>query len=108
MNQRRREFLRDMTACTAALACPCLFAAQQQPKKTTAHSLISVDAKVCGTCQHWKGERSLVDHGKRVKCQQFASGPCFRGPGFKYPAVSSAQSHGCITGKFYKRWVGLS
>ena len=75
--------------------------------KQKSYSLVNVDKKVCGTCQHWRGERMVVDRGLRVKCQHFAESPCFRGLGFKYPATSPAASHGCIRGGQYKRWVGL-
>ena len=99
--------MKEAAGFAAAMACQCLFAANPQPKKPVSYSLIAVTAKVCGTCQHWKGKRMLIEKGKRVKCQQFASGPCFRGAGFKYGATSSAASHGCIKGGQYKPWVGL-
>ena len=107
MGRSRREFLKEAAGFAAAMACPCLFAANPPPKKPVSYSLIAVTAKVCGTCQHWKGERMVIDKGKRVKCQQFAIGPCFRGAGFKYSATSPAASHGCIAGGQYKPWVGL-
>lgn len=108
MTETRREFLKQALAMTAtACYCPYLFAAQKPTQKVMPSSLILASAKVCGTCQHWKGSRTLIEKGKRVKCQQMASAPCFRGAGYKYAAVSSAASHGCITGGQYKRWSQL-
>ena len=107
-NVTRREFAVGALAIAGTSLCPCAFAAPQKPsEKPRQYSLISVSAICCGTCQHWKGERMLVDRGLRVKCQATASSPCFRGAGFKYPAISPAASHGCVSGKFYKKWVEL-
>jgi anaerobic selenocysteine-containing dehydrogenase len=104
----RKKFLKLSAAAVVAMMCPgVLCAGAKNARKTKAYSLINVDKKVCGTCQHWRGERVVVDRGLRVKCQHFAESPCFRGAGFKYPATSPAASHGCIRGGQYKRWIGL-
>ena len=102
MNEMNRaEFVKGALAVAGVAMCPCALKAAGN-----SYSLINANAVVCGTCQHWRGERHLVDQGKRVKCQSIPAGACFRGPGFKYPPMSSAQSHGCA-GKFYKRWSSL-
>lgn len=108
MKMTRREFARNilmMAAAVGALNAEAGVKGSLQKRKS--YSFINVDKKVCGTCQHWRGERIVVDRGRRVKCQQSAEAPCFRGPGFKYPATSPAASHGCVRGGQYKRWVGL-
>ena len=63
MERNRREFVKNAAGFAAAMACPCLFAANPSPKKTVSYSLIAVTAKVCGTCQHWKGERMPLPSG---------------------------------------------
>ena len=52
MERSRREFVKEAAGFAAAMACPCLFAANPPPKKPVSYSLIAVTAKVCGTCQH--------------------------------------------------------
>ena len=104
----RKDFAKNfLMAISAVGSIDSNAAARENAPKQKSYSLINVDKKVCGTCQHWCGERMVVDRGLRVKCQHFAESPCFRGPGFKYPATSPAASHGCIRGGQYKRWVGL-
>ena len=104
----RKDFAKNfLMAISIVGAIDSNAAARGRASKQKSYSLINVDKKVCGTCQHWRGERMVVDRGLRVKCQHFAESPCFRGSGFKYPAISPAASHGCIRGGQYKRWVGL-
>ncbi len=100
--QTRKEFIECVGSAGLLFAMPSVGAAEKKQ-----HVLISVDAKCCGTCQHWRGERQLVERGKRLRCEAMPSCGCMRGAGFKYPPRSSAASHGCITGGFYKQWVGL-
>lgn len=109
-----------MTAALAAVGtctCPCLLCANPQKAgapfdknaaKAKSYSLINANAVCCGTCQHWRGERALVENGKRVRCATQPDGPCHRGAGFKYPPTSPAASHGCVAKGMYKRWSGLA
>ena len=112
-NMNRREFATTALAAVGAALCPCALlanpprpGAKRTPQKEIQYSLINANVVACGTCQHWKGKRQLVEQGRRVKCQSIPTVPCFRGSGFKYPPMSSAASHGCV-GKFYKRWSSL-
>ncbi len=100
--QTRKEFIQGCCAAGIMLIAPVVAAADKKQ-----YSLISISAKCCGTCQHWRGERQLVEQGKRIRCEQHPTVGCMRGPGFKCPPGSSASSHGCISGKFYKRWSSL-
>lgn len=117
MDLDRREFACAALASVGMALCPCWALetppqtkAQQPPKKPETKpvpkSLVSVSAICCGTCQHWKGERELVEKGRRIRCDSVPKSPCYRGAGFKYSATSSAASHGCVE-KYYKRWVEL-
>lgn len=69
--------------------------------------LIPVDRICCGTCQHWKGAREIVEHGKRLRCAAMPGSACYKGSGFKYSPSSPVASHGCANGGGYARWVEL-
>jgi len=115
-NVTRWQFIGEALCAAGTCMCPSALAANPQnpgapfDKKATkpkSYVLINVNAVCCGTCQHWRGERMVVEHGNRVKCQSTAESACFRGAGFKYAPTSPAASHGCVAGKQYKRWIDL-
>lgn len=62
---------------------------------------ITLPAQCCGTCQHWSGERVLVEYGRRLRCEGNASRCPF------YPSPSHAFQPCRSQPKRYKPWYGL-
>lgn len=63
--------------------------------------LISLPARCCGTCEHWTGERRVVEFGRRLACSDGLH-PCpWR------PSGSQARQRPMCMGDRYKPWQGL-
>ena len=62
---------------------------------------ITLPAQCCGTCQHWSGERVLVEYGRRLRCDGSAHRcPFYPAPSYAFLKCRCVQNH-------YKPWVNL-